>query len=49
MSGEATRVSGEERKGVASAYGPGGSYMSQMNTPSDVDCCFHSDQAKDVS
>jgi hypothetical protein len=29
-------VSGEERKGVASAYSPGGSYMSceyQMNTP----------------
>lgn len=36
LSGEATRVSGDERKGVASAYGPGGSYMSceyQMNTP----------------
>ena len=36
LSGEATRVSGEERKGVASAYGQGGSYMSceyQMNTP----------------
>jgi hypothetical protein len=36
LSGEATRVSGEERKGVASAYGPSGSYMSceyQMNTP----------------
>jgi hypothetical protein len=36
LSGEATRVSGEERKGVASAYSPGGSYMSceyQMNTP----------------
>ncbi len=36
LSGEATRVSGDERKGVASAYGPSGSYMScdyQMNTP----------------
>lgn len=36
LSGEATRVSGDERKGVASAYGMGGSYMSceyQMNTP----------------
>jgi hypothetical protein len=36
LSGEATRVSGDERRGVASAYGPSGSYMScdyQMNTP----------------
>ena len=36
LTGEATRVSGEERKGVASAYGPSGSFMSceyQMNTP----------------
>ncbi len=36
LSGEATRVSGDERKGVASAYGPSGAYMScdyQMNTP----------------
>lgn len=36
LSGEATRVSGDERKGVASAYSPGGSYMSceyQMNSP----------------
>lgn len=36
LSGEATRVAGEERKGVASAYGPSGAYMSceyQMNTP----------------
>lgn len=34
--GEATRVSGEEKKGVASAYSPKGSYMAceyQMNTP----------------
>lgn len=36
LSGEATRVSGDQRKGVASAYGSGGSYMSceyQMNSP----------------
>ena len=36
LTGEATRVSGEERKGVASAYGSTGSYMGceyQMNTP----------------
>jgi hypothetical protein len=36
LSGEATRVAGEERKGVASAYGASGAYMSceyQMNTP----------------
>lgn len=36
LSGEATRVSGDERKGVASAYGAGGSYMSceyQLNSP----------------
>lgn len=36
LTGEATRVSGDERKGVASAYSPAGSYMSceyQMTTP----------------
>ena len=36
LTGEATRVSGEERKGIASAYGPSGAFMSceyQMNTP----------------
>jgi hypothetical protein len=36
LSGEATRVSGDERKGVASAYSPTGAYMSceyQMNSP----------------
>ena len=36
LTGEATRVSGDERKGVASAFGSSGSYMSceyQMNTP----------------
>ena len=34
--GEATRVDGDARRGVASAYGPGGAFMScdyQMNTP----------------
>jgi len=36
LSGEATRVSGDERRGVASAYGSRGTYMSceyRMNTP----------------
>lgn len=36
LTGEATRVSDEERRGVASAYSPKGTYMScdyQMNTP----------------
>jgi hypothetical protein len=36
LTGEATRVSNEERKGVASAFSPKGMYMSceyQMNTP----------------
>jgi hypothetical protein len=36
LAGEATRVSGDERRGVASAYGPRGTYAScdyQMNTP----------------
>ena len=36
LAGEATRVSGEDRRGVASAYGPRGTYAScdyQMNTP----------------
>jgi hypothetical protein len=36
LSGEATRVSNEERRGVASAFSPKGMYMSceyQMNTP----------------
>jgi hypothetical protein len=35
LTGEATRVSGDARKGVASAYGPNGSYMTceyQMHT-----------------
>jgi len=36
LTGEATRVSGDDRRGVASAYGPRGTYMSceyKMNTP----------------
>jgi len=36
LSGEATRVSGDERRGVASAYGPRGTYMSceyRMSSP----------------
>jgi len=36
LTGEATRVSNEDHKGIASAYGPSGSYMSceyQMNNP----------------
>lgn len=36
LAGEATRVSGDDRKGIASAYGPSGSFMSceyQMHTP----------------
>jgi len=36
LSGEATRVSGDDRRGVASAYGQRGTYMSceyRMNTP----------------
>jgi hypothetical protein len=36
LTGEATRVANDERRGVASAYSPAGAYMScdyQMNTP----------------
>lgn len=36
LSGEATRVNGDARRGVASAYGTGGNYMTcdyQMHTP----------------
>jgi hypothetical protein len=36
LTGEATRVSNDERKGIASAYGSSGSFMSceyQMNNP----------------
>lgn len=48
--GEATRVSNEERRGVASAYSPKGAFMSceyQMNTPyQGVGNCTFSDGAK---
>jgi len=36
LTGEATRVSGDDRKGVASAYSPNGAFMAceyQMNSP----------------
>lgn len=36
LTGEATRVSGDERKGIASAWGPSGSFMTceyQMSSP----------------
>jgi hypothetical protein len=36
LTGEATRVSGDERKGIASAWGPSGAFMSceyQMSSP----------------
>lgn len=36
LAGEATRVSGDDRKGIASAWGPSGAFMSceyQMHTP----------------
>ena len=48
--GEATRVSGEDRKGVASAWGPNGSFMSceyQMSSPlRGAGTCSFSDGAK---
>jgi hypothetical protein len=50
LSGEATRVSGDERKGVASAYSSSGAYMSceyQMNTPyQGAGTCTFSDGAR---
>jgi hypothetical protein len=50
LAGEATRVSGDERKGVASAYGPSGSYMSceyQMSSPvRGAGTCSFSDGAR---
>ncbi len=50
LTGEATRVSNEERRGVASAYSPKGAFMSceyQMNTPyQGVGNCTFSDGAK---
>jgi hypothetical protein len=48
--GEATRVSGEERRGVASAHGAGGTYASceyQMSTPRQgAGTCTFSDGAR---
>ena len=50
LSGEATRVDGDSRRGVASAFGSGGSYMSceyQMNTPRQgAGTCLFSNGAK---
>ena len=48
--GEATRVSGDDRKGVATAWGPNGSFMSceyQMSTPArGAGTCSFSDGAR---
>ena len=50
LTGEATRVSGEERKGIASAYGQSGSFMSceyQMHTPAQgAGTCMFSNGAR---
>jgi len=50
LTGEATRVSGDERKGVASAYGPTGAFMSceyQMSSPQQgAGTCNFSDGAR---
>ena len=50
LTGEATRVSGDERKGIASAYGASGSFMSceyQMHTPMQgAGTCMFSNGAK---
>lgn len=50
LTGEATRVSNEERRGVASAFSPKGMYMSceyQMNTPyQGAGSCLFSNGAK---
>ena len=50
LTGEATRVSGDERRGIASAYSPSGAYMSceyQMNTPRQgAGTCIFSNGAK---
>jgi len=50
LTGEATRVSGDERKGIASAYGASGAFMSceyQMNTPlQGAGNCLFSNRAK---
>jgi hypothetical protein len=50
LTGEATRVSGDERKGIASAYGASGAFMSceyQMHTPMQgAGTCMFSNGAK---
>jgi hypothetical protein len=50
LAGEATRVSGDDRKGIASAYGPSGSFMSceyQMNSPAQgAGTCMFSNGAR---
>ena len=50
LTGEATRVSGDDRKGIASAYGPSGAFMSceyQMNSPAQgAGTCMFSNGAK---
>ena len=50
LTGEATRVSGDDRKGVASAWGPNGSFMSceyQMSSPlRGAGLCSFSDGAR---
>ena len=50
LTGEATRVSGEDRKGVASAWGPNGTFMSceyqMMSYARGAGTCNFSDGAK---
>jgi hypothetical protein len=50
LTGEATRVANDERKGVASAWGPNGSFMSceyQMSSPvRGAGTCSFSDGAR---
>lgn len=50
LTGEATRVSGDDRKGIASAWGPSGAFMSceyQMHTPlQGAGTCNFSDGAR---
>ena len=50
LTGEATRVSGDDRKGIASAWGPSGAFMSceyQMHTPMQgAGTCNFSDGAR---
>ena len=50
LTGEATRVNGDQRKGIASAYGPSGSFLSceyQMSSPvQGAGTCMFSNGAK---